>query len=118
MLVQVRFRLRGAATAAAATKVAAGWGQQGCQLEAARCRQQLHHMFVPKQFTVCPHLPAQWAAEGHHEPLALGGPDSQRLWEAVAAAPPSGQRQWSLPECGVTGDRLQACSRCRVAFYW
>lgn len=61
---------------------------------------------------------AQWAAEGHREPLLLGGPDSQRLWEAVAGPPPSGQRHCALPECGIAGDRLQACSRCRAAFYW
>lgn len=62
--------------------------------------------------------PLQWRAEGHTEPLVLGGPHSQRLWDAVAAPPPGGQRTCALPECGVAGDRLQNCSRCRAAYYW
>lgn len=53
------------------------------------------------------------AAEGGRGPLYLGSEESERMYQAVAAAP--SQRECTV--CGMRGDRLKICSRCRTAHY-
>lgn len=55
------------------------------------------------------------AEQGGRGPLMLGSQRAAALYEAVAAPP--GQRRCGLPSCGLRGDRLQKCTRCKSACY-